>query len=102
MNHAQTRIVVANGVPFTVAFALLIGTLLATAAGSAPPPSPKRSVTDTYHGVAVTDDYRWLEDWNNPEVKKWSEAQNAHARAVLDGLPGVEALRTELTKIMAA
>ena len=57
---------------------------------------------DVYHGVTVIDDYRWLEDWNNKDVKAWSAAQNVYARGVLDKLPGADALRTELTKIMAA
>ena len=66
------------------------------------PPTPRRPVTDTYHGTVVTDDYRWLEDWSSQEVQAWSEAQNAHARATLDRLPGVAVLRDRLTKIMAA
>src|SRR2546429_5789449 len=69
---------------------------------AAPPDTPKKPVTDTYHGVSVTDDYRWLEDWNDTAVQKWSEAQNAHARSVLDKLPGVEVLREKLTKIIMA
>jgi prolyl oligopeptidase len=69
---------------------------------AAPPETPKKPVTDTYHGVTVTDDYRWLEDANDKTVQKWSDAQNAHARSVLDKLPGVEQLRERLTKIMAA
>jgi len=36
----------------------------------APPNTPKRPVTDQYHGVTVTDEYRWLENWNDPEVKQ--------------------------------
>ncbi len=67
-----------------------------------PPPTPKRPVTDTYYGVAVTDDYRWLEDGQSKEVRAWSDAQNAHARSVLDHLPGVAQLRERLTKILAA
>src|SRR5262245_26334247 len=69
---------------------------------AAPPATPKKPVTDTYHGVAVADDYRWLEDWNDKAVQAWSEAQNAHARSVLDKLPGVGQLRDQLAKIMAA
>ena len=64
-----------------------------------PPASPKRPVVDTYWGTSVTDDYRWLEDWNDPQVKAWSEAQNAWARRHLDALPGVATLRGEVTRL---
>lgn len=79
---------------------LLASTSLALAGD--PPASPERPVTDTYHGVEVVDDYRWLEDWSDPEVKAWSEAQNAYARSVLDGLPHVEHIRARLTEILSA
>src|SRR5262245_43929249 len=69
---------------------------------AAPPETPRKPVTDTYHKTKVVDDYRWLEDWNDKAVQAWSDAQNAHARSVLDKLPGVEPLREKLTKIMAA
>jgi prolyl oligopeptidase len=42
-----------------------------------PPATPKRPVTDEYGATKVTDDYRRLESWDNPEVKQWSAAQNA-------------------------
>jgi prolyl oligopeptidase len=58
------------------------------------PATPKKVVTDTYHGVAVRDDYRWLEDGADPAVKAWSDGQNARSRAFLDKLPG----RAELTR----
>jgi prolyl oligopeptidase len=67
-----------------------------------PPVAPKRPVVDTYHGVSVSDDYRWLQNWNDPEVKKWSEEENAYARQFLDHLPGVPALRSRVTQIMEA
>jgi prolyl oligopeptidase len=73
----------------------------AVAAQAQPPATPARPVVDTYHGVAVTDPYRWLEEDQAPEVKAWSAAQNAYARGVLDKLPGVEALRARVTKIMS-
>ncbi|MCS7466501.1 hypothetical protein NZK35_07585 [Stieleria sp. ICT_E10.1] len=54
----------------------------------AQPPATRTSPTvDTYHGIDVADDYRWLEDWNDAEVQRWSEDQNAYAREFLDGLP---------------
>ena len=67
---------------------LLLVLLLAFSIMNAQPPATlKKPVTDTYHGVAVTDDYRWLENWSDPAVKAWSEAQNQYARKYLDGLP---------------
>jgi prolyl oligopeptidase len=84
------------------ALALLLCGLLSTAASAGPPPTKKEPVKDTYHGVTVTDDFRWLEDWSDPKVKAWSDAQNVHARSILDNLPGVKTLRGQLTKIMTA
>lgn len=70
--------------------------------GSTVPGTRRAAVADTYHGVKVVEDYRWLEDWSNPEVKAWSDAQNVKARAFLDGLPGVEGIRAQVTEIMSA
>jgi prolyl oligopeptidase len=70
--------------------AVLIGQLLD--AQSPPPPAIKRPVTDVYHGIKVVDDYRWLEDWSDPETRAWSETENAYARKYLNGIP----LRTAL------
>lgn len=67
--------------------------------GSAPPATSKAPVVDEYHGVEVVDEYRWLEDWSDPAVRSWSEAQNAYARSVLDRLAAVDALREEVTAI---
>ncbi len=68
----------------------------------APPATPKRPATDTYHGVAVRDDYRWLETWTDPDVQKWSEAQNAYARSVLDRLPGRQAIARRARELEAS
>jgi prolyl oligopeptidase len=64
------------------------------------PETRKETVVDTYHGTEVADDYRWLENWDDPEVKAWSEAENAYARTVLGSLPGVEAIRARVTEIL--
>jgi len=77
-------------------FAALLVPLSATPGA---PPTAKKPVTDDYAGVEVRDDYRWLENWSDPAVQAWSEAQNAHARAVLDGMPGFDAIRERLQQI---
>ena len=63
------------------------------------PPTPLRPFVDTYHGVEVEDDYRWLEESAAPEVAAWIAAQNAHTRSVLDAWPGREALRRRVTEL---
>lgn len=67
-----------------------------------PPETKKIPVSDTYHGVTVTENYRWLEDWNDSQVKAWSAAQNAHARDVLDKLPGAGPIRQQVTEILGS
>src|SRR5262245_58712256 len=82
--------------------AILVLLVIVVAAAGAAPVAKKEPVTDTYHGIAVVDPYRWLEDAANKDVQTWSDAQNAHAREYLDKLPGVEALRTRIKEIVMA
>ncbi len=60
------------------------------------PAAPRRPVVDVYHGVEVVDDYQWLEDRADPDVKAWSDAQNRAARAHLDALPSLPILRERI------
>jgi prolyl oligopeptidase len=67
------------------------------------PPSTKNiSVTDTYHGVSVTEHYRWLEDPSDSEVLAWGRAQSHYARGILDNLPHVDEIRARVTEILSA
>ena len=40
-----------------------------------PPPTKVEPVTESLHGVAVTDPYRWLEDSKSPATRAWLETQ---------------------------
>ena len=60
------------------------------------PPTAQRPVTDTYHGVRVSDPYRWLEDSSNQEVRDWSAAQDKRTRDYLDSLPQRRPIYTQL------
>ena len=83
--------------------ATLFATILCAAADMPPiPPTPKKPVTDDYNGVKVVDDYRWLEPPADPEVRKWSDSQNAVTRAYLDHLPMRPALVERLTELSAS
>ena len=81
---------------------LLIASLANTSIYAQPPQTRVSPTTDSYHGIEVQDNYRWLEDWNDTEVKRWSESQNAYARTALDGLPNVDAIRKRVTEILSA
>lgn len=59
--------------------------------------TPKRPVVDEYQGVKVEDNYQWLEDDADPEVKAWSDAQNQKARGYLDKLVDRTAIEKQLT-----
>lgn len=70
------------------------------AQASGAPRTEKRPVVSEYQGtVKVTDDYQWLEKADDPEVVKWTQAQTRQARAVLDALPAVPALRERITAL---
>jgi len=73
----------------------------------APPATAKNPVTDEYplagtYGVKVTDDYRWLENWDDPAVKQWSAAQNARTREYFDHLSSRSAIKDRLKQLVAA
>jgi prolyl oligopeptidase len=69
-----------------------------------PPPTPQRPVSETLHGTEITDPFRWLEGdakgGVTDEVAKWTDAQNARTRAVLDALPGRASVEARLRELM--
>ncbi|HMC20318.1 MAG TPA: S9 family peptidase, partial [Thermoanaerobaculia bacterium] len=74
-----------------IAITLLLFALAACATTPpAKPPVPvteARPVTETLHGVAITDPYRWLEDQDSPETRAWIDRENAYTDARLAQLP---------------
>lgn len=66
------------------------------------PATPKKRVVDEYHGIKVSDDYRWLENWDDPAVRSWSDAQNKRTRAYLDALAVREPIRKWLREVANA
>jgi len=49
-----------------------------------PPKTPVHPVTDTLHGVLITDQYRWLEDKANLATIQWTRAQHDYGNAYLE------------------
>src|SRR5260221_6728550 len=67
----------------------------------APPHTPIDFVTDILHGVAVTDPYRWLEDQNSCQTRKWLEEQAAYRRTYLDSIPGRDRVRLRIEQLLS-
>ena len=91
-------------------FRLCVGTAALVLAGccvvpSGAPPRASYPVTrttnqvDDYHGVAVADPYRWLEDDNSPETKAWVAAENRVTFDYLARLPELPAIKQRLKQL---
>ena len=68
------------------------------------PQSPRGDHVDVYQNAAgqevrVPDPYRWLEDPDSPETRRWVEAQNAVTEDFLAALPARAAYRERLTAL---
>jgi prolyl oligopeptidase len=68
---------------------------------AAPPKAEVKPAVDIYHGAKVIDNYRWLEDGNSPETQKWVADEMSYTRALLDPLPGRDAIHTRLTELLS-
>lgn len=86
----------------------LIPVLLTTAASAATStgsstldyPAARRSdQVDIYHGTAVADPYRWLEDLDSAATAEWVAQQNALTFGLLEKLPQRVPFRERLTQL---
>src|SRR5260370_31862054 len=89
----------APGFRCRAASVLLPFILLAGYASPADIKTPKRPVTNEYHGVKVRDDYQWLENAADPAVRQWSARQDQQARGGLDQLPTRPFLEDRLQRL---
>jgi len=67
----------------------------------APPKAERRPLEENLHGTKIIDNYRWLEDSSNADTQKWVAEEMAYTRAVLDPLPGREAIARRLTELLS-
>jgi prolyl oligopeptidase len=70
-------------------------------AGPAYPQAHKGDVVETHHGVAVADPYRWLEDMDSADAKRFVSEQNALTDRHVAGLAGKDALRARITELVS-
>jgi prolyl oligopeptidase len=64
-----------------------------------PPSYPDPTVVDIYHGQAVPDPYRWLEDLDSEQTRAWIEAQNQLTFDYLRQIPARQRLLERLTQL---
>src|SRR4051812_3782176 len=62
----------------------------------APPPVDHK---DTYHGEAVADPYRWLEETDSAQSKAWVEGENKLTFGYLDQIPERSGIKARLTSL---
>jgi prolyl oligopeptidase len=62
-------------------------------------PTRAKPVTDPYHGTTVSDDFQWLENASDPDVRQWVEAQNKRTRTYFNGLQYREGLAEQLKQL---
>lgn len=63
------------------------------------PDAKKVDQVDDYHGTKVADPYRWLEDPDAADSRKWIEAQNKVTFSYLESIPQREELKNRLTEL---
>ncbi|HEU5305408.1 MAG TPA: prolyl oligopeptidase family serine peptidase [Gemmatimonadales bacterium] len=65
------------------------------------PETRATDVVDILHGETIADPYRWLEEGDTPETRRWTEAQNALTQAHLAAAPGRDRIRRRLEELLA-
>jgi prolyl oligopeptidase len=76
--------------------------LLAVGAAALPVvPAAREPVTNVYHGVAVVDDYQWLENASSPPVREWTRLENERTRDYFSHLPYRDGIAQQLTQLLS-
>ncbi|MFZ1684193.1 MAG: prolyl oligopeptidase family serine peptidase [Candidatus Zixiibacteriota bacterium] len=66
------------------------------------PATPKHPVTSEYFGTKVTEDYRWLENQNDPEVMAWVAEQNELTFSLINADPAHERIKSYVKQLYSA
>ncbi len=61
--------------------------------------APTRPVTDDYYGTKIVDEYRYMENLNDPDVQSWFKNQDAYTRATLASIPGRDKLLARIREL---
>src|SRR5215472_5862908 len=83
-----------------IAVVVLFALIVPAQSHKSPPVARVDNVTETIHGVQITDPYRWLEDQNSPETRAWIDAENDYTQSVFSSLPGRDQIHQRLEKLL--
>lgn len=83
-----------------IAALFFCGAGLGPFAAPQPPTTRVDNVTDTIHGVAFVDPYRWLEDQDSAATREWLATQEAYAEQVIGRPPYRTAFEARLRALM--
>jgi prolyl oligopeptidase len=65
------------------------------------PDTRSADLVEILHGEEIADPYRWLEDGDAVETRRWTDQQNALTQAHLAAVPGRERIRRRLEELLA-
>lgn len=107
LSRAAARALRAVAAPaLRVLAALALATAGVAARADGPPPGPPlpslpplQPATDVYHGTAVEDPFRSLENTRDPAVRAWMQAQGEHTARLLARIPGRARLLEQLGQL---
>ena len=71
----------------------------AQAEGLKYPPAARGNVVDDYHGTAVADPYRWMEELDSPATRAWVSAEGKLTDDYLAGISERGALRKRIAAL---
>ncbi len=97
----------AGGFRLAAGMVMLLAALLASACSGlrlSPkqyPATARGDVIEDYHGTAVADPDRWLEQVDSPETRAFIVSENALTRPLLEGLPQLARFRATLTQLFS-
>jgi prolyl oligopeptidase len=63
------------------------------------PVARKGDTVEDYHGTKVADPYRWLEDTDSEETRRWIEAENKITFAFLEAIPQRKEIEQRITDL---
>src|ERR1700677_979230 len=66
----------------------------------APPKAKVAPVEDTIQGHKIIDDYRYLENPNDPDTKLYVDEELSYTRSILDPLPGRDKINARLSQLL--